>query len=58
MSILRYEIVFEKLAQALGEEPGDKEDYRGILREVDEVDELKRIVLDLTEPAEESHTTT
>jgi hypothetical protein len=58
MSILRYEIVFEKLAQAAGGETGEGQDYRAILREVDEVAELKRVILDMTEPFEQSDTTT
>lgn len=58
MSILRYEIVFEKLAQAASEEAGEAQDYRAILREVDEVAELKRVILDVAEPAEQSYTTT
>jgi len=58
MSILHYEIVFEKLAQAASEEAGEGQDYRAILREVDEVAELKRLILDMTEPSEQSDTTT
>lgn len=58
MSILHYDVVFEKLARAVGDGAADEEDYPRILREVDEVAELKKSVLDVTEPPAKSHTTT
>lgn len=60
MATLHFEIVFEKLAEATSAD-GDgatSEDYRGILNEVDEVAELKRLALDMADPGEQSYTTT
>jgi hypothetical protein len=60
MATLHFEIVFEKLAEATSAD-GDgatSEDYRGILSEVDEVAELKRLALDMADPGEQSYTTT
>jgi len=60
MATLHFEIVFEKLAEATSAD-GDgatSEDYRGILNEVDEVAELKRLALDMADPAEQLYTTT
>ncbi len=58
MSILHFEIVFEKLAQATNAERSDTEDFHDILRAVDEVAELKKIALDVTDGGEQSYTTT
>ena len=60
MSTLHFEIVFERLAEATSANGDDTvtEDYRGILREIDEVAELKRLVLDMEDPGEESYATT
>ncbi len=57
----RFSIVFTKLAEAITEEAKTKESPLITLHmqaEIDEIAELRRIVLETTEPERKSYTTT
>jgi hypothetical protein len=56
----RFRIIFEKLAETAAEErEGDGASMSDELRaEIDEIAELRRLVLETTEPDQKSYTTT
>jgi hypothetical protein len=59
MSEETFTIVFQKLSQALAEE-GEPQGHRAAeagRTEIDEIDELRRMVLEVTEPEPSSYTT-
>ena len=61
MDQTRLKVVFKKLSQAVGEEPGLKEclsEAAAMRAEIDEISELRRLVLETTEPEPKSYTTT
>ena len=61
METPRFQIVFEKLAEAVGMESGDDSAVVVVARaavEFNEIDELRRLALEIAEPEPMTYTTT
>lgn len=56
----RFKIIFEKLAEAAEEEHEGERAYTSdeMREEIDEIAELRRLVLETTDPDQKSYTTT
>ena len=57
----RFRIIFAKLAQATSDQPASAAGgpaSEATPRELDEIDQLRRLVLEITEPEQTSYTTT
>jgi len=51
-----FTIVFQKLPEATGAQAGEEQSSEAMIAEMDEIDELRRFVLEVTEPAPMSYT--
>ncbi|MHB1048395.1 MAG: hypothetical protein ACYC4P_20570 [Thermoanaerobaculia bacterium] len=60
METPRFQIVFEKLAEAVGMESGDESAVvvTRAVAEFNEIDELRRLALEIAEPEPMTYTTT
>jgi hypothetical protein len=61
MDQTRFKIVFKKLSEAAAKEEGLKEsvsEAAAMRAEIEEISELRRLVLETTEPEPKSYTTT
>lgn len=55
----RFKIIFVKLAEALAQEgPPEAKPHEASREEIEEIDELRRLVMEVTEPEPTSYTTT